>query len=414
MNAVTHLEKVIVGEVSAVTHLEKVIAGETSAVTYTEKVITGEAPPITHLQKVIAGEASPVTHLEYVWAGSTPEPTEHEYTGIVPYTFKANGESLIDWSIYGNTVQSATPTPQNPIMPNGTGERTRNLFDMSTVENGKGIAMDGSITNYVRRCSTVTPIDVSTYDNVTLSFTATLSRTRVIYALFNDSTLLTRQTAIFSGTTIDVSSGNKLYICFYDTADTETIQKSDLSNVMLNTGSTALPYEPYGYKLDILSGDTTTPVYIGEVESTRRIKKYEFTGSETWSAGTENYYSFIPQTYGDGVPYSAIICSHCSNATINNTGEAVYFKKTDFPDITTGEELKQYCSDQYAAGTPVTVWYVLAEPETGIINEPLMKIGDYADEVSNVATIPTNNGSTTIDVDTAVKPSEVYIKYKGV
>ena len=72
MEAVTHLEKVIVGEVSAVTHLEKVIAGETSAVTYTEKVITGEAPPITHLQKVIAGVESPVTHLEHIWAGKVP------------------------------------------------------------------------------------------------------------------------------------------------------------------------------------------------------------------------------------------------------------------------------------------------------------------------------------------------------
>ena len=72
MNAVTHLEKVIVGEVSAVTHLEKVIAGEVSAVTYTEKVITGEAPPITHLQKVITGVESPVTHLEHIWAGKVP------------------------------------------------------------------------------------------------------------------------------------------------------------------------------------------------------------------------------------------------------------------------------------------------------------------------------------------------------
>lgn len=75
MKAVTHLEKVIVGEVSSVTHLEKVIAEETTAVTYTEKVIAGEAPPSTHLEKVIAGIASPVTHLEQVWAGRTPEPT---------------------------------------------------------------------------------------------------------------------------------------------------------------------------------------------------------------------------------------------------------------------------------------------------------------------------------------------------
>lgn len=140
--------------------------------------------------------------------------------------------------------------------------------------------------------------------------------------------------------------------------------------------------------------------------------KYEFTGSETWSAGTENYYSFVPKTYGEGVPHSAIICSHCSNATINNNGKAVFFKKTDFPDITTGEELKQYCSDQYAAGTPVCVWYVLANETTNIVNEPLMKIGDYADEVSNVS-IPVTAGGDTISVGTTLQPSEVTVNYKG-
>ena len=49
--------------------------------------------------------------------------------------------------------------------------------------------------------------------------------------------------------------------------------------------------------------------------------------------------------------------------------------------------------------------------------EPLQKIGDYADSLTATqtsVTIPTNNGSTTIDVDTTVKPSEVYIKWKGV
>ena len=53
---------------------------------------------------------------------------------------------------------------------------------------------------------------------------------------------------------------------------------------------------------------------------------------------------------------------------------------------------------------------------TGIVNEPLMKIGDYADTVSMEQAgvkIPTNRGNTVIDVETTLKPSEVYIKYRG-
>jgi hypothetical protein len=84
---------------------------------------------------------------------------------------------------------------------------------------------------------------------------------------------------------------------------------------------------------------------------------------------------------------------------------------------TTLADFKSYLAAQYAAGTPVTVWYVLDEPETDIVNEPLMKIGDYADTVSCEQAgvqIPTNKGSTTVDVDTTLKPSEVYIKYCAV
>lgn len=347
-----------------------------------------------------------------------------------PYIFNTIQNKLSDWELFGNVSVSGTPTPQNPIMPNGTGERTRNLFDMSTVENGKGIAMDGSITNYVRRCSTVTPIDVSTYDNVTLSFTATLSRTRVIYALFNDSTLLTRQTAIFSGTTIDVSSGNKLYICFYDTADTETIQKSDLSNVMLNTGSTALPYEPYGIKIPISSAGQTTPVYLGEVETTRKIKKQVLTGKENITSGHLDRNLFnIPVNDYLKAPIIGLICTHygvqqnvdswtavSDKCTCFYVGLTLEFKQLYIRDssYSTIADFKSYLTQQYANGTPVTVWYVLAEPETAVVNEPLMKIGNYADSMSRAQTgidIPTVIGWNTLDVLTTVKPSSMSIEY---
>lgn len=78
-------------------------------------------------------------------------------------------------------------------------------------------------------------------------------------------------------------------------------------------------------------------------------------------------------------------------------------------------EEKAVYNIEYANGTPVTIWYVLAEPTTGIVNEPLRKIGDYADTISYEQAgvqIPTLHGNTVIDVDTTLKPSEMYIKYK--
>lgn len=360
-----------------------------------------------------------VTHFERLFmkyrAGGGA--SEKELEGVPPLTFKANGEPLISWTIYGNMTQTGTPSPTTPIIPSECGERTENLFDYSTITTGYRIVWatgapyadaTGIISDYIE----INEGQQYRISDSTKPFTAYIigyNQNKEYLGVYNSELgFVTVASNRYSICTIPLNSGCK-YIKLM------TFTDNDLSPTSMLTVSSITPTEfiPYGYKLDIKSGNTTTPVYLGEVQSTRQIYKYEFTGSETWSAGTENYYSFVPQTYGDGVPYSAIICSHCSDATINNTGKAVFFKKTDFPDITTGEELKQYCADQYSAGTPVTVWYVLATPTTGIVNEPIRKIGDYADSISNVAEIPTSSGSNTLDVDTTLKPSNVYIKYKS-
>ena len=43
-------------------------------------------------------------------------------SGAPPLSFQANGQPLLDYLISGNTVQSGTPTPDNPIMPQGCGD----------------------------------------------------------------------------------------------------------------------------------------------------------------------------------------------------------------------------------------------------------------------------------------------------
>lgn len=152
------------------------------------------------------------------------------------------------------------------------------------------------------------------------------------------------------------------------------------------------------------------------METTRFVKKLVLDGTEDWTAGGGNSQYIISvnniQNYA--------ICSHFAFGDSLDSNEfdvvpnrlQIRFNNAGY---TTLEAWQTFLAQQYAAGTPVTVWYVLAAETTGIVNEPLMKIGDYADTLSMEQAgvqIPTNNGTTVIDVDTTVKPSNIYIEYK--
>lgn len=181
---------------------------------------------------------------------------------------------------------------------------------------------------------------------------------------------------------------------------------------MLNLGSTALPYEPYGFKLPITVNGVEYPIYLGTVPTTRRIKKLVLDGTESSWAVLDVYYTVNAINVRSWMP---CLCSHCEyNGIIGgNSTTRIWIKKAAFPNCASLADFKSYLAAQYANGTPVTVWYVLAEPETAVVNEPLMKIGDYADTVSFAqagVTIPTVNGANVLDVPTEVKPSEITIK----
>jgi hypothetical protein len=344
-----------------------------------------------------------------------------------PYIFNTMQNKLSDWELFGNEEHTGTPTFDNPIMPEGTGERTGNLFD-KTFASGYNISLNGNPTAYQgdSRCATLEPIDVSNVNNVTFSFVNTASGVKnFIYSLFNGSSLVTRVAGGKSGDTIDVSQGNKLYLCVYSNLVSVNAAETT-TKIMLNSGSTALPYEPYGYKIGISSANTTTPVYLGEVETTRRVKKLVFDGTEEW---TSSYGSFRFTLNGylrvrGWIPY----CSHYKGIDFVTGGDNLQNGETAFlltnsgnnylyvcdTSITTIDAFKTYLQQQYAAGTPVTVWYVLATEQTGIVNEPLMKIGDYTDSMSRTQTgidIPTVVGQNTLDVLTTVKPSSMRIEY---
>ena len=327
----------------------------------------------------------------------------------------------------GNTVQSTIPTPQNPVMPQGTGERTGNLWD-------KGVPIYAYAKDYKKyNPDNAIALKAGTY---TISSDGILPQIQAFHADLSpyadiqdviqkdvnmyvgwDNRALLPTASTFKRTTIVIAEDCIITLCCNPTYIG--------TYIMLNTGSEALPYEPYGYKIPISSANTTTPIYLGEVETTRKVKKVVLTGNESYvkdGNATYLYYVYVSHMY-----HTNCLCSHLKSTTgypttqegcsTYNNAAIIYlnFGSTVMDAQTSGNTvagLKEYLATQYANGTPVTVWYVLATPETAVVNEPLMKIGNYTDEVSNVS-IPVTAGGDTLSVDTTVQPSEVTVNYKG-
>lgn len=331
-----------------------------------------------------------------------------------------------------------TPSPSAPVYPQETGDKTANLWRNLSDYSGNGVTIrsekDGlyfsGTCNSSANVTVNAPLAAGTY---TLKANAnripaddTNACVQIYWNTSNIPTVQNRQ-AIAGSSYFTVAS------------DVESVQyrirlqsgvnyDGFILRPVLNIGGSAKPFEPYGYKLDISCGGTTTPVYLGQVETVRYIKKLVLTGEEdNWTKSNTYQGSFWLYGVTDLLKTSCI-CSHA--VYVDTISRSTYFYGNIGIDGNEGSrninlfigqsswslnDFKTYLQQQYAAGTPVTVWYVLAEPVTGVLNEPLRKIGDYSDSVSaqDGVSIPTAAGENTFDVLTTLKPSEVYIKYKG-
>ena len=367
-----------------------------------------------------------------------------EETTLTTTTFPATvldatGTPLKHVDVIGNTNQSGTPSPDNPIMPQGTGDKTANLFDIASTMFAVGynanLINDDSYVDFTINNNNIEIVNKETSHSA-----------YVLLGFFENGSTLAVTASVTPNVNWGVyaTSSTQLPIPFSDTSKFTTIIPRDqntsktftvpqglnyiwistgtgskytvnISNIMLNPDST-LPYEPFGYKILISCGGTTTNVYLGEVETTRKIRKYEFTGEEVWTKSSRAFYTDIIDNLA--LPNSLTVCTHFISSPTDGicvtTGNKrlKLFESALPTGITTAAEVQQYMSSQYAVGTPVTIWYVLAEPTTGIVNEPLMKIGEYADELSIDVNIPLEqNAQNIINIDTTLKPSSASFTY---
>lgn len=389
--------------------------------------------------------------------GSTPKPYEpygwvHSLRKLTTATeaienpLYSDGTPITAYTLKGNEEHTGTPSPQNPVMPNGVGELTDNLFNLTAWANSI-TSVRGNGTMSVSG-TTVTLTSVDEQDAYTLPYSNNAQgvykipvKPNTVYRTRSNPSTYARFIIFENGLAQSgyMHTTNGPFTTQADTtylsirmgvASTQPLGTTvTISDFMISEGATEKDYEPWGYKIPITNGQQTTNIYLGSVQSTRQIGKLVLDGTETLS-----YYAqpplfiintptirFIPQVTAlcTEYNYNPVQVSILANSQHGDFGLQYVSVRDEYNawfnnnTFATNDEFKAYLAQQYANGTPVTVWYVLATEETAAINEPLMKIGDYSDTLSNATSIPTTEGANSITVDTTVQPSEFTATWTG-
>ena len=157
----------------------------------------------------------------------------NEVEGILPLSFEANGNNLLDYRIDGAN--------------GGVGDRTGNLFDGECFNNSLDWNTGDIIDSENQYRITTSPIFLSPGNYTIKSY----STDKVGCATYNSNMdfigILPYVTVL--NLTIDQTRYIRI-LCKNDSVINPILP--DKMQIMLNSGSTALPYEPYGYKVPVV------------------------------------------------------------------------------------------------------------------------------------------------------------------
>lgn len=413
--------------------------------------------PLTRLELFLAKACgmdietpTPITREEIFWSNYSAI-VEFEVEGVPPLTYKAIEGTLENYRIYGDTVDGESV---GDLVTSGehAGEykvpvtvEGKNLFS-SRIEQG---TFDG-ITGVPNNSSTRVRSHEDDYIFLTpgvYKISAMGVEHLVVYAYdlpdvnaFNYNLSRTNWASLPSTITINTSAYYKFAFC---KTNNPIITPSDVSNIMLNTGSTALPYEPYHTPV-------TTPIYLPEPikmigdeaeyidyaeQKQHRVRKNLWDGeieSGSWLG------------FNDDEPYKVDYNLRCrSSKLIAVKNSSVYTISNHEPStnvqviVQYRDNNKKFINEYGWVDFPCTfttpsnaacIEFIIRKPS----NLEIMPedCGDIQLELGSTATeyepyientdvdvtlpaLPTLPGTNVLSVGTAVQPSKVYVKYKG-
>lgn len=311
-------------------------------------------------------------------------------SGLSPLTLtKSKGVDLIDYKLYGNSVQDGTPTPDTPIEIESVGDRTKNLFDAQTLKftavNSSEIKVTG--TNSL----TISAKNPTRYHYIYFDITNILkvSKTYTISALYDNSLYGKYTVDEFDSsgvrknadlTTFTVEEGCTYRYKFYANPTGNVINDDstitiNYSNIMLEEGNASTEYEPYGYKIPVKVSGKNFVAEKFEVYQDVYLKKGT---TITVSADYREYNIGFHAIYDDNTMEGWYL----SNLTDN--GKRKYRTFTLTKNIKTiSYKYGESTNWQTELGDKPTEYEPYHEPITTNIylDEPLRKLGNYVDYI---------------------------------
>ena len=230
----------------------------------------------------------------------------------------------------------------------------------------------------------------------------TMKRMTLSYYVGNTRTIVTH---IDVGTpqtiTIQNEEGREYVLQFWISwADTIT-NTATFSNVMINKGSTALPYEPYG---------------VGNWYIEKNIGKRVFTGdtnTEVWAYATSGGYPRVTTTsITDGYKYNdtsrhigKFLCSHFTPNTTDYTGHCYQYQASYLFNPTS--DISSVATWRTWLGSnPMTLYYQLDTPTTETITNT-----NLISQLDSIYNAKLKSGTNTITQTNSDLPFILHFKY---
>ncbi len=361
--------------------------------------------------------------------------TSYVAATLVEFKFQEAKVRYLAYNIGGNSIQNGTPSPSSASEIESVGEKTDNLLDMADFNvNFTDSYYTNTKTNYILKPSTTYTLS---FDYKINSATTTVKfgvgygtsgySTDIVYSSNYSNQSSGRNTLTF--TTPDTIGNDKyLAVRFARTSASASVDV-DISSIQLEEGSISSSYEPYGYKIPIkISGKNLFNAPLWETSVTGNGITVEYLESEdcfllNGTATSTNIvagkYINIPsvpgtsyvlsakyvsgsidRTNGSGGKYAVAYFGNADTINTTNNWHSIHLQNQDVTGsvkvnnknyitrfwfyVSQGVTFDNYkVKIQLEEGSTATDYVPYVEPKTYNIylDEPLRKVGNYADSI---------------------------------
>jgi hypothetical protein len=266
----------------------------------------------------------------------------------------------------------------------------KNLFDKDNANVLNGNLADGGTLSSTNNARTL-------YIPCKNNTTYTISKLQAVYfrvAQFTnvpqigDSYISRTKDDLANSITFTTTTGNYLAVTYWYNTSTYTEQQV-LDSLMIQEGSTALPYEPYGKVWYI----------------TKNIGKYTFTGNEDWRIHSSGCFYDKSNTYNtlngvvatNSTSISPITCTHFVSKTSvevfnnNNVGICTASDNTSNPRISNPSITDVTAFKTWLSTNNVTMYYALKTPIYEVITNTTL-----IEQLETLSKAKSKNGTTNI------------------